>query len=90
MKKLLLKENNKPNNPWWGRFLHHGLLNVGVEMKLLFLDVETTGVDNSKNGIIQLSGIIEIDGVIKEEFNFNRLSGINPLPLGGGYRICIK
>ncbi|NCC60072.1 MAG: 3'-5' exonuclease [Verrucomicrobiae bacterium] len=38
-------------------------------MKLLFLDCETTGVDNTKNGIIQIAGIIEIDGIVKEEFN---------------------
>jgi DNA polymerase-3 subunit epsilon len=37
--------------------------------KLLFFDLETTGVDNQKNGIHQLSGIIEIDGEIKETFN---------------------
>lgn len=39
-------------------------------MKLLFLDTETTGLDPVKNGIIQISGIIEIDGVVKEEFDF--------------------
>lgn len=38
-------------------------------MKLLFLDAETTGVDNTKNGIIQIAGIVEIDGEVKEEFN---------------------
>jgi len=38
-------------------------------MKLLFLDTETTGVDNTKNGIIQIAGIVEIDGAVKEEFN---------------------
>lgn len=38
--------------------------------KILYFDTETTGVDPSKNGIIQLSGIIEIDNEIKEEFNF--------------------
>lgn len=37
--------------------------------KILFFDLETTGVDNQKNGIHQLSGIIEIDGEIKETFN---------------------
>ena len=35
-------------------------------MKLLFLDTETTGVDNTKNGIIQIAGIVEIDGAVKE------------------------
>lgn len=39
-------------------------------MKYLFFDVETTGLDPQKNAIIQLSGIIDIDGEIKEEFDF--------------------
>ena len=38
-------------------------------MKILFFDVETTGLDPVKNDIIQIAGIIEIDGQIKEEFN---------------------
>lgn len=40
-------------------------------MKLLFFDLETTGLDNQKNGIHQLAGCIEIDGDVKERFNFN-------------------
>lgn len=32
-------------------------------MKLLFFDLETTGVNPGKNGIHQISGMIEIDGV---------------------------
>lgn len=39
-------------------------------MKNMFLDLETTGIDKNQHAIIQLSGIIEIDGVEKEEFNF--------------------
>ena len=39
-------------------------------MKVLYFDVETTGVDVNHYHITQLSGIIEIDGVVKEEFNF--------------------
>lgn len=39
-------------------------------MKLLFLDTETTGLDLIKNGIVQISGIIDIDGEVKEEFDF--------------------
>ena len=39
-------------------------------MKLIFLDTETTGLDFHKNGIIQISGIIDINGEIKEEFDF--------------------
>jgi len=45
-------------------------------MKLIFIDVETTGVDDSKHGLIQLGGIIEIDG--KEADRFNYL--IKPFP----------
>jgi DNA polymerase-3 subunit epsilon len=40
-------------------------------MKLFFFDLETTGVKYWKNGIHQISGAIEIDGEIKERFNFN-------------------
>jgi len=34
--------------------------------KLLFLDVETTGINPSKNGLIQIACIVEIDGVVKD------------------------
>ena len=40
-------------------------------MKLLYLDVETTGLSHYKNDIIQLAFIIEIDGIVKEEKSFN-------------------
>ena len=40
-------------------------------MKLLYFDVETTGLSAAKCAIHQLSGIIEIDGEIKEKFNIN-------------------
>jgi DNA polymerase-3 subunit epsilon len=39
-------------------------------MKLFFLDLETTGVKYWRNGIHQISGCIEIDGEVKESFNF--------------------
>jgi len=39
-------------------------------MKLLFYDLETTGVRYWKNGIHQISGEIVIDGESKEKFNF--------------------
>lgn len=40
-------------------------------IKTLFFDVETTGLDPQKSCIVQLSGIIDIDGEVVEEFNFN-------------------
>ena len=39
-------------------------------MKILWFDTETTGLDPVKNDIIQIAGIIEIDGNVKEEFQF--------------------
>ena len=39
-------------------------------MKIFYVDTETTGIDCTKNGIIQISGMIEIDGEVKEKFNF--------------------
>lgn len=39
-------------------------------MKVLYFDTETTGLDKDKNGLIQISGIIEIDGVVTDSFNF--------------------
>jgi len=37
--------------------------------KLLYFDVETTGLSPYKNDVIQFSAIVEIDNVVKEEFN---------------------
>jgi DNA polymerase-3 subunit epsilon len=45
-------------------------------IKKIFYDVETTGLDSVSNGIHQLSGCIEIDGVVVEWFNFN----VRPFP----------
>ena len=39
-------------------------------MKVFYFDLETTGVMYWKNGIHQISGAIEIEGVVKEEFDF--------------------
>lgn len=39
-------------------------------MKLFYFDLETTGVKFWKNGIHQISGMIEVDGIVKEEFNY--------------------
>lgn len=39
-------------------------------MKLLFFDIETTGVMHWRNGIHQISGCIEIDGEVQEYFDY--------------------
>lgn len=36
----------------------------------LFYDLETTGTNPNRNGIHQISGIIEVNGEVAEEFNF--------------------
>ena len=38
--------------------------------KLVFIDVETTGVNPGRNGLTQVSGCIQIDDAIKESFDF--------------------
>jgi DNA polymerase III subunit epsilon len=38
--------------------------------KIAYIDLETTGVNPYANGIHQIAGIIEIDGVEKEVFDF--------------------
>lgn len=40
-------------------------------MKLLFLDLETSGLFPDKHGITQIAGEVEIDGETKETFNWN-------------------
>jgi DNA polymerase-3 subunit epsilon len=40
-------------------------------MKLLFFDLETTGVKYWRNGIHQISGEVVIDGVTRETFNYS-------------------
>lgn len=39
-------------------------------MKKVYYDLETTGTNPGKHGIHQISGIIEIDGLVVEEFDF--------------------
>lgn len=39
-------------------------------MKLFFFDLETTGTNPGRHGIHQMSGMIVIDGEIKESFDF--------------------
>lgn len=38
--------------------------------KTLYFDLETTGTDPVKNGIIQIAGIIDINGKITDQFNY--------------------
>jgi DNA polymerase-3 subunit epsilon len=40
-------------------------------MKQIFYDLETTGTKFWRNGIHQLSGLVVIDGEVKEEFNYH-------------------
>jgi len=37
-------------------------------MKMLFIDLETTGTVPGKHGVVQIAGIIEIEGKVAEEF----------------------
>lgn len=41
-----------------------------MAIKKLFYDVETTGVKETQHGIHQISGCVEVDGIVKEYFNF--------------------
>jgi uncharacterized protein YprB with RNaseH-like and TPR domain len=45
-----------------------------IKQYILFIDIESTGLDPKRNGIIQIAGIIEINGEVKEKFQiFNNL-----------------
>lgn len=39
-------------------------------MKILFLDTETTGLEPGTHGVVQVAGIVEVDGEVREEFDF--------------------
>jgi len=39
-------------------------------IKILFFDVETTGLDSKIHGMHQLGGMLEIDGFVVEQFDF--------------------
>jgi DNA polymerase-3 subunit epsilon len=41
-----------------------------VEQKIIFIDVETTGVNPERNGLTQLSGCVQIGDEVKESFDF--------------------
>jgi len=40
-------------------------------MKLIYVDVETTGIPCPVSGLIQLAGMIEIDGELREDFDYS-------------------
>lgn len=46
------------------------------DRKVLWIDVETTGTDPEKHGIVQIAGLVEINGVVVEEFDIRT----KPLP----------
>lgn len=39
-------------------------------MKVIYIDVETTGIPFPQSGLVQLAGAIEIDGEVRRHFNF--------------------
>lgn len=43
------------------------------QSKLFYLDLETGGVDKMKNPILQIAGAVEVDGEIKEYFDWHTL-----------------
>lgn len=42
-----------------------------MKIKRAFIDVETTGLDPKTHGLVQVAGIIDIDGEVVEEFDFS-------------------
>lgn len=63
--------------------------NTMYKIVKMFYDLETTGTDVRKHGIHQISGIIEVNGLVAETFNFkvkpNPKAAIDPeaLKVGG-------
>jgi len=45
-------------------------------MKIVYIDVETTGIECPECGLVQLAGAIEVDGALAERFDFH----IRPFP----------
>lgn len=50
-------------------------------MKQIFIDIETTGLNPESDKIIQIAGIIKVNGKIKEKFDFKTNIYINFLNL---------
>lgn len=42
-----------------------------MDIKRLFIDTETTGLDPLKHGLVQVAGIVDINGQVEEEFDFS-------------------
>lgn len=42
-----------------------------ADRKYLWLDTETTGLDPEKNGLIEIAGLVEINGKVEEDFVIN-------------------
>lgn len=40
-------------------------------MNILWIDIETTGLDKRQNGIIQIAGIVDLTGEVVESFSLN-------------------
>ena len=41
-----------------------------MDIKRLFIDTETTGLDPQRHGLIQVAGLVDINGKIEDSFNF--------------------
>lgn len=41
-----------------------------MDIKRLFIDTETTGLDPKQHGLVQVAGIVDINGEVEEEFDF--------------------
>lgn len=41
-----------------------------MDIKRLFIDTETTGLDPKLHGLVQVAGIVDINGKVEEEFDF--------------------
>lgn len=41
-----------------------------MDIKRLFIDTETTGLDPKQHGLVQVAGIVDINGQVEEEFDF--------------------
>lgn len=61
---------NKYLEMWPNLFEQINMKNTESNIVKIFYDTETTGLDENKNGIHQLSGIIEVNDKVVETFDF--------------------